>query len=677
MQPLLSGGLPTMGRLELLDGWRRGRRVRLSTAGWILALPILLGPVRSDAPASTVYALDPLSRDELVATRAVLSKSGKIHPTTRIATITLHEPAKDGILASLHGGQSVPRAASVMLYDWSTGIAGAGIVNLQRDEIVSWTDRPPADPPILYLTVARATEVAKADPRFRSAMARRGYSDLSRLRVEPAIASDYVLPQRNGERVAPGVVFDQDALDMGSSRQLGAVTVWENLTRGTLDSMRDTADAKTLDSRPSAPVARPVGLAPPTDRSTAGAAHIDIRGTAVRWGRWRLRAAFDPRRGLELYDIGFVDQGAVRSILYRASISEMIAPYGDPGFGSWFPMDEGDVGLGIFGMTSAVPGEDAPANATFLPAVFANDQGQLVEIPRAVAVFERETGVEWRHARAAGHARELVVRGYCTADNYDYVFDWIFREDGSIQVQVALTGIVNSNHVPDQHEPAVAGANRPILNHLVAAGIRAPIHQHFFSYRLDFDIDRPDHNRVMELTASGLPAGPGNVGGEWFAAQTRTLRTEHDAVQDPPAASWRQWRVISTRDTNALGQPTGYALLPGDNTVPYPSATSAPRRRAGFVAHELWVTPYNPDEMYAAGEVPSRDTSLQGLVRWTAADRPIDERDVVLWYTMGVTHLPRTEDWPVMPAYTVGFRLVPAGFFSHDPALDTVPVSTQ
>jgi len=41
----------------------------------------------------------------------------------------------------------------------------------------------------------------------------------------------------------------------------------------------------------------------------------------------------------------------------------------------------------------------------------------------------------------------------------------------------------------------------------------------------------------------------------------------------------------------------------------------------------------------------------------------------VLWYTLGMTHLPRPEDWPLMPAYTVGFRLVPAGFFSHDPAL--------
>ena len=75
--------------------------------------------------------------------------------------------------------------------------------------------------------------------------------------------------------------------------------------------------------------------------------------------------------------------------------------------------------------------------------------------------------------------------------------------------------------------------------------------------------------------------------------------------------------------------------------------------------------------MFAAGVTPFRDSTSQGLVRWTAANRPIDDCDVVLWYTLGVVHLPRTEDWPVMPTLTVGFRLVPSSYFSHDPALDS------
>lgn len=674
-----------MGR-PLLSGRRwHTRRIRITTAACTLALGLVVPSHRDPAPPAAPSPLDPLSRAEIGTVEEVLAREGKVRAETRFATLTLREPPKDSVRAALDGSQPAPRAASVVLYDWRTGVESRGIVDLRRRAIASWTDLPPADPSSLYLTVARATEIAQADPRVRAALARRGYTDLSHMRVEPEFAiagargsptamhTDYLLPQRGGDRVVRGGIFDRDALDGGDSRALGALTLWENLTRGRLDSVRDDAPAGTPGR------AAPAGPAHPSaasDGDTTEPAHaFDIQGTQVRWGHWRLRVAVDPRRGLELYDIGFVDRGTVRSILYRASIAEMIAPYGDSAFGSWFPMDEGDVQLGIFGMTSAVPGQDAPADAVFRPAAFADDRGRVVEIPRAIAIFERATDVQWRHANAARRARELVVRGYCTADNYDYVFDWIFRPDGSIQVQVALTGVVNAYSVPEMHD-AGSSDTAPIFRHLVAPGIAAPLHQHFFSYRLDFDIDRPDHNRVLEVQASGLPAGPGNERGEWFAAHTRTLRAEQDALQDSGTTAWHQWRVISLRDTNALGQPTGYALLPAARTLAYPLPTSAPRRRAGFIAHELWVTPYSPDEMYAAGDVPTHDTASRGLPQWAAANRPIDDGDVVLWYTLGLTHLPRTEDWPVMPTYTIGFRLVPAGFFSQDPAADAPSAPT-
>ena len=46
------------------------------------------------------------------------------------------------------------------------------------------------------------------------------------------------------------------------------------------------------------------------------------------------------------------------------------------------------------------------------------------------------------------------------------------------------------------------------------------------------------------------------------------------------------------------------------------------------------------------------------------------DTDVVIWYTLGVTHLVRPEDEPVMPAFRVGFRLLPTGFFSRNPAIN-------
>jgi len=97
---------------------------------------------------------------------------------------------------------------------------------------------------------------------------------------------------------------------------------------------------------------------------------------------------------------------------------------------------------------------------------------------------------------------------------------------------------------------------------------------------------------------------------------------------------------------------------------------SAPLRTAGFIAHQLWVTPYSPNEQYAAGEFQNLGLDNQGLPTWTAADRRLTDTDVVLWYTLGITHIPRPEDWPYMPAHRGGFRLVPTSFFSRDPVLD-------
>jgi len=118
---------------------------------------------------------------------------------------------------------------------------------------------------------------------------------------------------------------------------------------------------------------------------------------------------------------------------------------------------------------------------------------------------------------------------------------------------------------------------------------------------------------------------------------------------------------------NALGQPTGYALIPGENAPSLQAPNSAPRRRAAFLDHHLWVTLADPRQMYASGEWVNLMAEREGVATWTGADRSIVDRDVVLWYTFSVVHLPRPEDWPVMPTHTAGFRLVPIGFYTSNP----------
>jgi primary-amine oxidase len=270
----------------------------------------------------------------------------------------------------------------------------------------------------------------------------------------------------------------------------------------------------------------------------------------------------------------------------------------------------------------------------------------------------------------------LVLTSYSTIDNYDYAFNWIFGQDGTIEVEVMLTGMMNIRNVKEQREDERAHLGHPHLGHLVAPGVNAPNHQHFFSFRLDFDIDRPGNNTVLELNTESVPVGEGNQKGEAFSMTARPLRTEQEARRMLNLDSSRKWKVVTTRETNALGQLSGYALLPGENSIPFAAPDSAPRRKAGFINAHLWVTPYSPEEMFASGEYVNLNRGGEGLPKWTSANRTIEDRDIVIWYTLGVTHIPRTEDWPIMAVHSTGFRLVPAGFFTQNPALDLPPSGT-
>ena len=113
--------------------------------------------------------------------------------------------------------------------------------------------------------------------------------------------------------------------------------------------------------------------------------------------------------------------------------------------------------------------------------------------------------------------------------------------------------------------------------------------------------------------------------------------------------------------------------MPGAQPLLLAHPDSPVARRAGFATHHLWVTQHDDDELHAAGDYPNQHPGGDGLPAWVAADRPLVDEDVVLWFTCGSNHVARPEDWPVMPVEHAGFLLKPAGFFDRNPALDVPP----
>ena len=130
-------------------------------------------------------------------------------------------------------------------------------------------------------------------------------------------------------------------------------------------------------------------------------------------------------------------------------------------------------------------------------------------------------------------------------------------------------------------------------------------------------------------------------------------------------------RIEAVRAWGKRGGPGALQLLQPLLADP----SSSVGQRATFAAHNVWVTPFAENERYAAGDYPNQHSGGAGLPAWTAQDRSVVDTDIVLWHSFGVTHIPRPEDWPVMPVEYSGFSLVPFGFFDRNPALDVPPTT--
>ena len=620
----------------------------------VLAVSMLWSPLMAQVAVLPHHPLDPLSVEEMRSAVASLRAAGKVGPQTRFGLIALAEPSKADVHEQATSGV-FHRVAKIVLYDWQTETPAEATVNLTSGALISWHELAPRSPPFASLLVARLNEALRQDPRWAQALRRRGVMDSSLAYPEPSLREGDTL-----RLTAAGRTVSLDGFSLPAAPPYQYVTdldVEVNLTAAKVTRFVDSA------SRPlRVPILpRPVR---PTSLSRISGRSLTISAGEIRWHAWRLRVGVDPRRGLELFDVAWGD-GVRRPVLYRASISELIATYGDPVFGSYYPFDEGGFGLGNSGATPMAVPQEAPRDAYFIDAVLHDDHGTPRRVPRAAAVYERSGDLLWRHADAACVGTRLVIASHATMGNYDYVFNWVFSRDGSIEVEVVLTGAMNLMLQPGTRDSLGAGLSTA---HEVEDHQRAPIHQHFVSYRLDFDISGDARDQVIEMDADpASTAAVANPKGEWFVAHELRLLSELQGRRQTKPASSRFWQIFAAADTTGGGR-HGYALVPGDNTVPLQTDTARPRRKAGFLSYQLWVTPYAPGEMHAAGDYPSLDGYDDGLPRWTQADRSVTNADVVLWYTLGLTHIPRREDYPLMPSRRAGFRLVPSGFFERNPA---------
>ncbi|MBC8093828.1 MAG: primary-amine oxidase [Pseudonocardia sp.] len=628
--------------------------------------------------AGADHPLDRLTAQEIVVAGSVLRAAGLLGPTWRCAVLALQEPPKHEVLG-FAAGDRIDRRVQAVVLDTETGVSRSVSVSVTRGEVEGVIDLDPlvdGQPPIMLEEFVAVDEIVKADAGWREAMARRGVTDLGLVCACPLSAGAFEIPGEEGRRLLRVVSFLQHRPgDHPWAHPVDGVVAYVDLISREVVELIDTgvkpipAEEGNFDdpafTGPPRTTQRPIEITQPQGPS------FTVDGDVVSWEGWTLRVGFDPREGLVLHQVSVRDAGRDRPVLYRASIAEMVVPYGDPSpvrfWQNYF--DAGEYLLGQQ-VNSLALGCDCVGHIHYFDAVLADSAAQPRTVPNAICLHEEDAGVLWKHtdlftgSAQTRRQRRLAISSFVTVGNYDYGFYWYLYLDGTIECEVKSTGVLFTS-VYDEHGQ---------WSTEVAPGLGAPLHQHLFCARLDMTVDGV-RNAVEEVDIRRVPIGPVNPHGNAFGRAVTRIGHESEAGRVADGSVGRVWRIISTEHTNRLGQPTGYVLRPQEQPTLLADPNSSIARRAAFATKHLWVTRYDPDQRYPAGEFVNQHPGGAGLPAWVAADRPLDGEDVVVWHTFGVTHVPRPEDWPVMPVDSCGFSLRAHGFFDRNPTLDVPSTS--
>jgi primary-amine oxidase len=622
---------------------------------------------------SDTHPLDPASAEEYLAGRDIMAAAGLLASPVRFAYYGLEEPPKEEILGRTAGD----RRLRAFLVNTDTGESVDVVVSLTRRQVVSARTLDPrtdGQMPILESEFELVDSIVKADPDWCAAMARRGLTDVSVIRTAPITAGAFGVQDDDRRRMVRVLAFVQAREhDLAWAHPVDGIAAYVDLIEKkvfkitdefTLPVPAESGDYDDPEVRgPLRTTLRPIEITQPEGPS------FTLDGYGLSWQDWSMRIGFDAREGLTLHQVSL----GGRPVIYRASFPEMVVPYGDPRFRYWQAyFDTGEYLVGKWA-NSLELGCDCLGEIAYLDAVVTDDSGAPRVVPNAICVHEEDHGILWKHtdifngSAQSRRQRRLVVSYFTTVGNYDYGFYWYFYLDGTIECEIKMTGVLFTSAHP--------GGDHPYATE-VAPGLAAPVHQHLFSARLDMSVD--GHvNAVEEVDVTGLPIGPDNPYGNAIVQSVTRLRRESEAGRRASGASGRTWRIVSTERANRFGRPSAYTLYPEPAPVLLADPAAPVAARAGFAANHLWVTRYDPAQRYSAGDFVNQHPGGAGLPAFVAGDRDIDGADIVVWHTFGPTHVPRPEDWPVMPVARCGFVLKPTGFFDRNPTLDVPPPATH
>lgn len=629
------------------------------------------------AGAQATHPLDGLTAREYWFVFEALKASGRADKDTRYPSINLREPPKSEVL-KWKPGEPFRREALVVVKQGKRTFEA--VIDVAQKTLVSWNEVPGVHPNLTREESEVVEEKVKENKEWQEAMRKRGITDFETVECAGESPGYFGTAEENDRRLMRVICWERRGTWNIDARPVGGlVVVWdveEKKVLRVIDTGVVPVPANPLEYTPDSLVPREVP-GPLKIEQPLGPG-FRLQGHEVSWQNWTFHFRVDPRVGLVISTVRYNDAGRARSILYQGALSEIFVPYMDPseGWYHWTYLDAGEYSQMQGGFHASLEqGTDCPDNAVYFEAIFAGSRGLPMRRPRAACLFERAAGdISWRHLVSEGQIesrkkRDLVLRTIGTFGNYDYVFDWVFQQDGTIRVAVGATGIVLVKGVKSRTAKEDSDGRDSAYGRFVAENSVAVNHDHFFCFRFDFDVDGTANSFVREKLTTERLAAEHPRRSLWVTKQ-ETAKSEQQARLHMSMEKPEIWRVVNPNVKGPLGYSPGYEIRPGHNAMSLLTPDDIPQRRAGFTDYNIWVTPQSDAERYAAGNYVTQSKGGDGLPAWTKADRPIENTDIVVWYTMGFHHLVRAEDWPVTPTAWHEVELRPFDFFTHNPALD-------
>jgi primary-amine oxidase len=478
------------------------------------------------------HPFDPLTRDEIAKAVAIVRES---HSDLFFNAITLLEPPKAEMMRWVENPKNTPRPhriADVVAIGRGSKVYD-GHVDLEQGKLISWELTEGVQPLITMEDLQVVESVVRKDPGVIEQCGLIGipaedmhkvYCDPwtigyderfgSKVRLQQALM--YYRPHEDDSQYTYPLdfcpIFNADTQTIV---HIDVPKVRRPLNKAKPQNYHAEAIKKETGFRTDI---KPLNITQPEGVS------FSIDGRTLKWQNWSVHIGFNYREGIVLSNITYNDRGEVRPTFWRMSLAEMVVPYGNPErpHQRKHAFDLGEYGGGYMTNSLAL-GCDCKGAIHYMDADFVNRAGEPTTIKNAICIHEEDAGILFKHtdfrdeSTTVTRARKLLISHIFTAANYEYCVYWIFHQDGTIQLEIKLTGILNTYSLNPGESAAPWGTE-------VYPGVNAHNHQHLFCMRIDPNIDGPANTVfIADAVAAEAPVGSEEnyYGNAFYAKKTK------------------------------------------------------------------------------------------------------------------------------------------------------------